>query len=339
MNPHEEKTDAQADDEELPSVQARQIPSPEPKDTPLDEIPSSAETEDRAEETEEPASVTDTGLESEDSRQTPGWPQGTYQETLVPTQLPSEGVHDGMLPELSVQEKADAIRIMVRQGMEVCLEHVGRYLLVYEFNGDTQQVFSKRPNKGKRSLSEIARHLHGVMTRQHLADCVRAVAFIHEAEAQGLETTSLSFSHKIVLGRLKDAKERMALAKEAIERRFTVQQVKDRVREALTGVSSGDRALGKAAMRRVSDMLRFAMDVEMQDFLRDKNRVKAALKKADRLKMLDHSEQARSKIPHFEPMLEQLERTLVEITIPMALSGHSTAEDESEGDADEGEGS
>jgi hypothetical protein len=239
------------------------------------------------------------------------------------------------IPDVPPQAQAYAIKTIFGGSLEVGMEYAGRYIHLYNFKGDTQQVFSKRPNKGKRSLSEIARHLDGLITRQQLADCVRGAAFSQEAEASGLDVTLLSFSHKIALGRLKEASQRLNTAKEALENRYTVHQTRDRVRELMTGIPSEDRALGQAAIRKVGDILRLSTDKEMHAFLRDKDRLKSALKKADLLRMLDHAEDARKHIHTSVKLLEELEHTLVEITVPNRLTGQSDSGDEPGSDKDQ----
>lgn len=251
---------------------------------------------------------------------------------IEPGLFPSIGFNGSDIPDLSPEVKAHTIRNILGRSVEVGFEHTGRFILVYDFKNDIQQVFSKRPNKGKRSLSEIARHLDGLMTRQQLADCVRGAAFSREAEASGLDVNFFSFSHKIAAGRLKEADQRLSIAREALENRYTVHQLRERVRELMTGIPSEDRALGQAAIRKVGDILRLSTDNEMHAFLRDKDRLKSALKKADLLRMLDHAEDARKHIHASVKLLEDLEQTLVEITVPDRLASQNNSEDEPGGD-------
>jgi hypothetical protein len=236
--------------------------------------------------------------------------------------------------EMSPREKAEMYKSIIGASLEKGFNHVGTHLLIYDFDNDIRQVFSKRPNKGKRSLSAIAQHMDGFMTRQQLADCVRGAAFTREAATAGLDISSLSFSLKIALARLKESEQRLSLAKDAQENRYTVQQVREKVRELTTGVASEDRALGQMAMRRVGDILRLSTDKEMRGFLRNKNRLKSALKRSDLLRMLDHTEDARKHIHESVKLLEDLEQTLVEITVPNRLTGRSDAGDDTGGDED-----
>jgi hypothetical protein len=208
---------------------------------------------------------------------------------------------------------ANAVESIWHRGVAWSAENTGHYLLLYAFKGDIQQVFSKRPNKGKRSLSEIARQLEGLMTRRQLSDCVKAAAFDKDAEAKKMQFPRLTFSHKLFLARVKDPDDRFALAKKANENGFTVKQVKEHVQELNTGVSSEDRALGKVVIRQVADLVRLSTDRETREFLKDRSRLKAALKKADRLRMLEATEDAQTHIESSKQLLAELEETLVEI--------------------------
>lgn len=244
---------------------------------------------------------------------------------IQPQVFPSIDMSNENLPELTPSEIALSVESMLGQTLEYGFEQVSRYLYVYVFKCDRHQAFSKKPNKGKRSLAEVARHLDGRVSRQWLADGVRAVAFEEEAQAQGIDLSSFSFSHKVALAKLKDPTQMLSVAKEAVEKRYTVQQIKERVLEVNTGLSSADKALGKVVMRQVGDLVRFSTDKETLAFLRNKERLAAALKKADRLKLLGHIEDANQDVENLRDLLRELEDSLVEITVSQKRSGTSAS--------------
>jgi hypothetical protein len=58
-----------------------------------------------------------------------------------------------------------------------------------------------------------------------------------------------------------------------------------------------------------------SVDEETQEFLKDKDRLKAALTTGETAKLLDHSEKFREAFGESEKILHRLKKTLVEIVV------------------------
>ncbi len=321
VNPPEKTGDSSRASEQVPPVDSGE--AEEPKVDVESVEPGEMGGQDQLDGEDEAESASD---QTQTSRPAPeaGTDQGSGQGGF---EMPLTSTRSADMQPASIEEMAVAVRHILFHTVESGLEQVGTYLLVNVFNGDIQQVFSKKPNKGKASLSKIADQPDMPLRRQQLADCVRVAALNQVFRNVQPELEELPFSHKAEIARLKDEDQRLNLAKRAYESKLTVQSVRDAVRELAQGVSSEDRKMGKTILRQVGEVLRFVTDKDAERFMKDKARMKAALESADRIQMIRQASDARKHVAKSMKLLEGLKSTLVAIEME-GMTGTSDTDSE-----------
>lgn len=224
------------------------------------------------------------------------------------------GTESKALSNFAVETMVLDVRKIVSQTLERGMEELGEYLLKNVFENDIGKVFSKNPYKGT-SFSELARHPQNPLSRQRLAEAVRAAAFGREMEAMGVPRGALSFTHKIHIASIKDRAKRKKIVQKAHQSGWTVETTKKEIQRLVGPTSSEDQRLGRILLRQMGELVKLSKDGDTKSFLQDKDRLKAALPRADRLQMIGSSEEIRKYLKDSVNMLETLEKDLVDIEL------------------------
>jgi hypothetical protein len=220
----------------------------------------------------------------------------------------------------TVKEMVDQVKRFIAVYVAMGLDAIGAYLLTNVFDGNFKKALSKDPYKGT-SLNDLAKHKEMPLSRQRLAECIRAAAVGAELESLGLHLTWLTFYHKVEISRIKNPEMRMQVAVEAHEKELTVNEVRDKVKK-LTGKSiSADKRMVKTLIRQLRDVARLTADDETREFLLDKDRLKEALDKGETAQLLDSSEEFRKASAESRDVLQQLETTLEDIVLERRQDG------------------
>jgi len=191
------------------------------------------------------------------------------------------------------------------------LEAIGDYLLQNVFDGNFKKALSKDPYKGT-SLNDLAKHKDMPLSRQRLAECIRAAAVTQELNTLGLE---LDYYQRVEISKVRNQDARVKLAKEAHSKALTVQEVRDRARKLTGKTTSADKRMAHAVIKQLSVLAHLSVDEDTREFLMDKDRLRAALSTGETAKLLDNSEKFREAIGDSEELLHTLEKTLVEIVV------------------------
>ena len=194
------------------------------------------------------------------------------------------------------------------------LEAIGAYLLENVFDGNYKKALSKDPYKGT-SLTDLADHPDMPLSRQRLGECIRVAGVTQEFKAFGLNLDFLTYYHKLEVSKLKSSEERLKLAQEAQTKTLTVKEVRDRVRKLTGKATTADKRMAQAVIKQLGVFSQMSVDEDTQEFLKDKERLKAALSTGETAKLLDHSEKFREAVGESQEILHRLEKTLVEIVV------------------------
>jgi hypothetical protein len=189
-------------------------------------------------------------------------------------------------------------------------------LLVLFFDSDESKALSKNPFKVT-SLNELARHRDMPFGRQRLGEIVKAAGVDMELRKRGL-TLNLTFYLLSEIARVKDPNLRVQIAEEASAKKLTLFEVKKKVDQLLGKRTSEDKRIGRAVLRKLSDLARLSTDEETQQFLINKSRLKAAFGTQETVKLLEHSRQFRKGLARSEKLLKSLESSLTDIVVENA---------------------
>lgn len=212
----------------------------------------------------------------------------------------------------TINEAAQDIQIIVFSAVSNILMFLGYYLLVAFFDKNPAKAFSRNPKK-QTSLNELAQQKGMPFTRQRLSECVRCAALDMALRKMGLHLDSLTYYHYAEISKLPKLKDQIALAQLAELQRLTAGEVKERVGKQLGKISSEDKRIAKAVMRNVGDILRLLTDEETQDFLKDKERMKAAFEPTESTALLGNIRKLKKKIPVTEALFTDLEPSLLDL--------------------------
>jgi hypothetical protein len=212
----------------------------------------------------------------------------------------------------TINEAAQDIHIIVLSAVSNILMFLGYYILVAFFDKDPTKAFSRNPKK-QVSLNELAQQKGMPFTRQRLSECVRCAALDMALRQMGLHLDSLTYYHYAEAVKLPKLKDQIALAQLAELQRLTAGEVKERVGKQLGKTSSEDKRIAKAVMRNVGDILRLLTDEETQDFLKDKERMKAAFEPTESTALLGNIRKLKKKIPVTEALFTDLEPSLLDL--------------------------
>lgn len=241
-----------------------------------------------------PTRISETGLES-------------------PFTLIMNGALDGLRGR-PIHDIAQDIREVIVMSVSYALLIIGYYLLALFFDNDEKKALSKNPFK-ETSLNELARHRDMPFGRQRLGECIKAAAADMELRRQGLVLDRLTFYHWLEISRLKNQELRVQVAQEAFTRRLTLSEIKKKVAQLLGKNTSEDKRIGKTVIRQLKELVRLSTDEETQQFLMNKDRLKAAFGTGDTVKLLDYSRQFRKGLTQSENILKQMEATLADIVV------------------------
>ena len=214
----------------------------------------------------------------------------------------------------TINEAAQDIQLIVLSAVSNILMFLGYYLLVVFFDKNPANAFSRNPKK-QTSLNELAQQKGMPFTRQRLSECVRCAALDMELRKTGLHLDSLTYYHYAEISKLPKLKDQIALAQVAELQRLTAGEVKERVRKKLGKISSEDKIMAKAVMRNVGDILRILTDEETQNFLKDKERVKAAFEPTESTAFLGNIRKLKKNIPTAQALFTDLEPNLSDLLI------------------------
>jgi hypothetical protein len=204
---------------------------------------------------------------------------------------------------------------------------IGAYLLTHVFEGNYKKALSKDPYKGT-SLNDLARHKEMPLSRQRLGECIRAAAVSQELVASGINADDLSYYHKVEISKVRSPEARVNLAKKVIADSLTVRETSDRVRQLIGKPISQDKRLAQSLVKQMRRLSGITANEDIREFLSDKDRVKAALSTGEAATLLDHSEKFRGSIAESGEVLQQFEKTLVEMVVEARQDGTAEAKPE-----------
>jgi hypothetical protein len=240
---------------------------------------------------------------------------------------PFTKIMNGALDSLrgrAIHDIAQDIREVIVMSVSYALLIIGYYLLALFFDNDEKKALSKNPFK-ETSLNELARHRDMPFGRQRLGECVKAAAVDMELRRRG-RTLSLTFYLLNEIARIKNSDLRVQIAEEAFARKLSLVEVKKKVDQLLGKTTSEDRRIGKTVIRQLKELVRLSTDEETQQFLMNKDRLKAAFGTGETVKLLDYSRQFRKGLTQSQNVLKQMEVTLADIVVENAKTDEENSD-------------
>ncbi|MGO9566349.1 MAG: hypothetical protein ACLP5H_02290 [Desulfomonilaceae bacterium] len=214
----------------------------------------------------------------------------------------------------TVKEMVDKIKGIITSYVGKGLEEIGAYILTNVFGGNYTKALSRDPYKGT-SLNDLARHKDMPLSRPRLGECIRAAGMSKELAASGVNAEALTFYHKVEISKVRSQEARVKLAKKIVAESLTVRETSDRVRRLIGKPASQDKRLAQSLVKQMRKLSGITVSDDIREFLTDKDRLKAALSTGEAATLLGHSEKFRGSIDESREVLQQFEKTLVELVI------------------------
>jgi hypothetical protein len=226
---------------------------------------------------------------------------------------------------LRVEKLVNDAEIIVVEHLESALNGLGRLFMVGAFEKRWKEVLNGNLNKhpvfGKVLDDERAKK-----HRRRYVEAVLAGAVAIEWEEKGLEFPSLSYSHRLELAKIKDEHKRLEYAEKAEKHQLSVRDLQDEIRALMKPIVSEDSVRGQKLMRQITEFVDFMKDEHNRALIQDKTRFKAAIKRGERLKMLDHCDEAGTLAANSADFFKLLGNIIVETV----TEGRGTERDEIE---------
>ncbi len=223
--------------------------------------------------------------------------------------IPETAVSDPFIDKVVDRVNSIAEETVNRGGFEI-----GEFVLETIFRNDLKLARSKNPNKSA-SFTRLSEH-HGLRVHpKRISQWVRAVAFYRQMLEDGIDLSNLRISHLVELLPLENEDKRKELAEEANAYRYSVRQLRDKVKDKVTElrqvVAPVDK--GQIILRKMVHPLSLMADAELMRFLSDKESLQRELTSVERLKILSDLKKNKEAFDNFLDLIEQLETNLFEI--------------------------
>ncbi len=135
--------------------------------------------------------------------------------------------------QLNIEKTVDHINVYHQEASKSEYEDSGRFLHKCVFKGKLDEASSKNPMKN-RSLNAIANHPRLLIDSRRLGEAVKAADLESRLEQAGLKLPQLNYTHRVYLSALEDKALQIELAKEANDKKLSVNQLKRVIRDRTT---------------------------------------------------------------------------------------------------------
>ncbi len=119
---------------------------------------------------------------------------------------------------------------------------IGEYVLVHFFDNDISLISSKNPDK-QVSFRKLCAHPDLAVSAQALNKMVRVAAQERFFKVNGIDASSLKYSHKIELTSLENNAEKLNIARRAISEALSVRELRDIIKQERKSLSDGSADL------------------------------------------------------------------------------------------------
>ena len=212
------------------------------------------------------------------------------------------------------------------------LERLGRYNLATVFANESQRVLQGKPTKDK-VFAAILRHPDMYKHRRRLTEALDAAAVEREWEENVLQFESRPpYSHRVELAKVKDPAYRLQLARQVDSERLTFKQLQERIREHARALQSDDLRKNQRVVKQLTDFINVMSNEDNRALLRDKNALKAAVGRGDRVKVLECTDKAGGWAPGFGQVLKTFGDLIEEIALDERRSKGTDKDDNPQAD-------
>jgi len=229
-------------------------------------------------------------------------------ETLPPEVL----MPDVVMNDAQIDEAVAFINERVAAHVYHGSLEIGEYVLVRFFNNDIRLAGSKNGHKSV-SYNKLCNHPELSVSRSTLTNMVKTFAQEGFLTAGGIPTHEMKYSQKMALTRMENNEEKLVLARECIEEKIVVRELKQRVREILA-ISDGQTISPvMAAEKHLMRVQRWIRGVRTPAGMTNRN-VIAGADPAEKQKMLDMSGGILEDMSVITNAIQQLVTILTETT-------------------------
>lgn len=208
--------------------------------------------------------------------------------------------------ELAARAKKIGIDLMVR-----ALVIWGKLFFIAPFKGEWRAVLHGNPTMNP-VFKEVLAHKDSKMYRQHYVNALLAEAVAQEWNEKGYEFAGLDWTHRPVLGTVKDDDLRLMFAKRANDEGLSAKQLQNAIRNHMAALESPNSAHAKQVVRRIKTMVDFFKDKDAQALLADRRQL-AMIDDDSRIELLKYSTQARNISVNVSELFGQVSDTIIDI--------------------------
>jgi hypothetical protein len=187
------------------------------------------------------------------------------------------------------------------------LDETGRLVGAQRFDNDPEKIFRKGRKPGV-VFAAIERLMEGKIDRRRIAESTRGYGVELELNAAGLPF-QLPYSPRAQIGRLPEKADRIRVAREAHEKKWSVETIKQEVGALLRKATLDDHQTAQALLRDIQTAGNLLQDEDIREFVKDKKRLKTLDPKA-RLGLRKGIQDVRHNVALTGDILDNLEDVL-----------------------------
>jgi hypothetical protein len=218
----------------------------------------------------------------------------------------------GILPE-----KLSAVELVARAtkiGLDLILRAYGLWGKLFyfaPFKGEWRAVLHGNPMMNP-VFKEVLAHKDSKMYRQHYINALLAEAVAQEWNEKGYEFADLDWTHRPVLGTVKDDDLRLMFAKRAQDEGLSAKQLQNAIRNHMAALGSPNSAHARNVTRRIKTMVDLLKDKDAQALLADRRQLEM-IDDDSRMELLKYSKQARTIAVDISKVFGQVSETIIDI--------------------------
>lgn len=212
---------------------------------------------------------------------------------------------------LTTEELVDTINDEWENGQGKSKMRIGNLIFTHRYDGDAEKARSKNPKK-ENSYKDICDHKKLKMDPKELGRCVRAAIQKVEYETENVVCTEMSFHALLEAAKLPEKKDRLKLGREAVEKGWTVREIKKAV-EDMKKAEAAKAITKEEAFKLLKQLKGVLTNEKLRNFLKSKDRLQSDLESEHRIELSKIANHMARQMEEWSPMLDSTRKTITRI--------------------------
>ncbi len=217
--------------------------------------------------------------------------------------------------------------------MESALGALGMLFLFGVFSGMWRRVLHGKPTK-EPVMKKVLAHKDAKPHRRRYVEALISAAVDQEWSEKGLEFQDLGYSHRHVLGQIKDEDLRLSFAQRAQNEGLSVKDLKEAIRDHTLSLESPGSVQSKHIVRQIKTIVGFMKDKDTRALLMDRQQLET-IDEDSRMEILRYSKQAKKVAINISELFGKVSDTIIDIESVTPDSKDNDIQEDSEEDSGE----